>query len=197
MSLFTSIVNFFTDPKGIKTLTDAVDAKIPLPTSPSTGNALIWNGTAWVAKSGAAYNGTPADPTGTTSATAKMMGLGGAAKFTPARTGTVIVSITGIMNTSGAAVTAAINMTVQARTGTGTAPSNGGNDAGTARGKIRNLPYDANEQSVLRNLPFSCNFVLTGLTIGTEVWVDLAVARVGGTSETVSVSDLAISILEQ
>ena len=73
---------------------------------------------------------TPADPTGTTDTTGKMMGLAGA--ITPTYTGRLLIIVSGnLTNTTAAAGDGA---KAQIRYGTGSAPSNGDALTGTAVG---------------------------------------------------------------
>lgn len=127
----------------------------------------------------------PANPTGTTSTTGVMMGLAGA--LTPRVTGRVKIVINGYMSES----VAARGVTAQIRYGTGTAPVNGAALTGTtAGGDIKMFQTSATEL-----FPFSCNAIVSGLTLGTAIWIDLAVARVGA-SGTGSVLNISITAFE-
>lgn len=128
----------------------------------------------------------PANPTGTASAAAVMMGLGGVVKYTPSLTGNVEIVLRGTMaNTlSGDGITARLAY------GTGTAPANAAAAAGTATGATGRATVAANNQG----LPFMLTDILTGLVLSTAYWFDLQVAAVTG--GTASVSDLAVTIKE-
>lgn len=142
---------------------------------------LVYDGTKWYPSSfgsaGAIYSGAPADPTGTTSTTAVMMGLGGAASITPTKTGRISFTISGQMtnntNNDGA--------TVQLRYGAGTAPTNGAAVTGTQAGNSQSFTASvANGSS-----GFSLSPIVTGLTLGTPYWFDLGLNAVtGGTAAT-------------
>src|SRR5439155_2819066 len=124
------------------------------------------------------------NPVGTASTTGVMMGLAGS--ITPNRTGNVLIIISGdIFNNT-------INDggTVQIRTGTGTAPINGAALTGTVRGGTPATTAAVGSEKS----PFSVNAVVTGLTLGTAVWLDLGVAAViGGTA---TVENISISAVE-
>ena len=126
----------------------------------------------------------PANPTGTTSTTAVMMGL--AIAFTPSKTGIVKISITGLASNA----TAADGATAQIAYGTGTAPANGAAKTGTVEGSLLSVLSSAAAQ----NQAIAMMARVSGLTVGTAIWVDLQVAAVtGGTS---SVTNLTVVIEE-
>lgn len=133
----------------------------------------------------AATQTAPANPTSTTSLTGVMMGL--AASITPVRKGSVLITITGDIETSGNGNGGAL----QIRTGTGAAPANGVAATGTAQGSIVNYRNPAN--SVVR-VPFSASAIVSGLTLGTAIWIDLGLAAVTG--GTAAVRNVSISAAE-
>lgn len=115
---------------------------------------------------------TPADPTGTTSATTKMMGLAGA--ITPAVTGRVRITIDGYIG-----VTAVPNVVgFRMQTGTGTAPTNGAALTGTTRGSSPSTQGSATTD----RMPFSLTRIVTGLTLATAIWIDIGLDTTGGTA---------------
>lgn len=129
----------------------------------------------YASSNGAAVQGTPSFPTGTTSTSAYVMvGLG--TTVTPIKTGRVQVLACGeAYNT-----TATDNANVQFRYGTGAAPANGAAVTGTQTGGTVNATSTAASQ---KN-PFCIPAILTGLTIGTTYWLDEAQEAVfGGTAE--------------
>lgn len=134
----------------------------------------------------ATYQATPSNPTGTSNTTGLMMGLAGA--FTPMRTGNCMIIISGDM-TNG---TASSGSKVQIRYGTGTAPANAAALTGTAVGNL--VRYVGLTGSTTLEVPFSCNAVVTGLTIGTAIWIDIGLASI--TSGTASIKDVSISVIE-
>lgn len=127
----------------------------------------------------------PVNPTGTTSTAGVMMGLAGA--LTPRVTGRVKIVINGYMSES----VGVRGVTAQIRYGTGTAPANGAALTGTTAGGSINMFQTAATQL----FPFSCNAIVSGLTLGTAIWIDLAVARVGA-SGTGSVLNISITAFE-
>jgi hypothetical protein len=115
---------------------------------------------------------TPGDPTGTTSTTAVMMGLGGGLHITPRVSGNVVLTICGsvsnVTGTDGGAVYEAI--------GTGSAPTNGAAPAGTEVGTT----ILASGLSAGGFAPYCVTGIAQGLSIGTTYWVDLALRVQGG-----------------
>lgn len=122
------------------------------------------------------YTTAPADPTGTTDTTGKMMGLAGA--FTPQFSGRVLIFITG--NLTNSTATAGDGAKAQITYGTGTAPVNGAALTGTAVGSIQSSVLERATASDFQT--YSLVALVTGLTIGTAIWVDVRLAAiVGGT----------------
>jgi|SRR5882724_19597 len=114
------------------------------------------------------------NPTGTTSTTGLMMGLGSTWKLTPVYSTRVVLSING----SGACTVATGSFTIQPRFGTGTAPANAAALTGTTMGNA-SIGWSAVANSVT---PFAWYFILTGLTAGTAYWFDVSLATSTGTS---------------
>jgi hypothetical protein len=145
--------------------------------SPTTDTIIIGNGavsiggTALAKTPAAAATFTPAAPTGTTSLTRVMMGLGSTCKYTPASTGKVLVMITA----NPYVLTGAVFLLISALFGTGTAPANAAAETGTAIGAN---PANTRPASTGTNVPsmFAVSVVLTGLTAGTQYWFDLSLA---------------------
>lgn len=127
---------------------------------------------------------TPADPTGTTSTTGLMMGLAGT--ITPANSTRVHIIISGQMSNS------LINdgAKVQLRWGTGTAPSNGAASTGTQLGAEQSFTALV----ALMRSGFCIHGTVTGLTVGTAIWIDARVAAT--TAGTASVTGVTISAIE-
>jgi hypothetical protein len=127
---------------------------------------------------GAAAATTPADPTGNATTTLTMMGLAGT--FTPVRSGRMYLSISG--NLTNSTATAGDGARAQLSYGTGSAPANAAALTGTQVGAIVTSVLERATASDLQG--FSVQWVLTGLTIGTTYWYDLALsAVVGGTGQ--------------
>lgn len=124
---------------------------------------------------------TPTDPTGTTSTTPVMMGL--AKAITPNTSTRILVTISGQIANN----TAADGATYQIRFGTGTAPINGAALTGT---QIGANPTETGAAIGGTQTAFSITALATGLTLGTAIWIDLAIAAVTG--GTASVNSLTI-----
>lgn len=156
-----------------------------LPTAAgTTGQQLRSDGTDYVNKTTNTYQDTPADPKGTNSTAGRMMGLAGS--ITPSYSGIIMIIISGDMGNNGNKLGAI----TQIRYGTGSAPTNGAVITGTAAGS--QIQMAQNNKAIIT--PFSCNAIVSGLTIGTIYWIDLSLAPVTG--GTASVSDISISIVE-
>jgi hypothetical protein len=157
----------------------------------SSGNiaTVKEDGSVVAAGSNATSQSTPADPTGTTDTTGKMMGLAGA--ITPASTGRVLIIISG--NLTNSTATAGDGAKAQITYGTGTAPVNGAALTGTAVG---NIVSSVLERATAGDLQaFTCQAVVSGLTIGTALWLDIRLAAiVGGTGQAKNISISAIEI---
>lgn len=110
-------------------------------------------------------------PTGTTSTTAVMCGMAGL--ITPVRSGKIHVTISGYLYTSAVAT----SITVGIKYGGGAAPANGAANVGAGVGSFTVL----SEASATYRYPFSLSGVITGLTIGTQIWLDLF-QQVNGTT---------------
>lgn len=135
---------------------------------------------------------TPADPATTTSAVGVMMGLAGS--ITPTSTGSIEIIISGDIDNN----TRADGAQVQIRTGTGAAPANGAALTGTAQGALSKM-FNADATGLLVGYTpgrwqFSVNAQVTGLALGTAIWVDLSLAALSG--GTARVRDISISIKE-
>ncbi len=119
---------------------------------------------------------TSAAPTATVSATAVMMAVGGA--LTPANTGRVLITLSGQMAND----TINDGATVQLRYGTGAAPANGDAVTGTQVGVSQTFTALVAAQRD----GFCISGVVTGLTIGTAIWIDAALNRVTGGSAAIT-----------
>jgi hypothetical protein len=130
----------------------------------------------------------PANPTGTTDLTGKMMGLAGS--ITPAQTGRVMIIVTGNLSNSTAA--AGDGAKTQIRYGTGSAPANAGALTGTTAGSLISMLLERATAS--DPFPFCVAAVVTGLTIGTAYWIDLSLAAIA--AGTAILTNLSISVVE-
>lgn len=118
----------------------------------------------------AASTTSPANPTGTSSTSAVMMGLGGS--ITPTATGRVFATLSG--NWVNTVIADGCNYTM--RFGTGAAPANGVAATGTIMSS--NPGVTATVGNTAQPIAFS-GYVGT-LTVGTAYWVDLAFNAVTG-----------------
>jgi hypothetical protein len=132
----------------------------------------------------ATLQASPTNPTGTTSGSALMMGLGTTCTITPVYSGRVHLLFQGTIGNSGASG----GSIVAARFGTGTAPANAAAQTGTAVG----TPVSATSTAAAAVMPFSIGGVITGLTPGTAYWFDLSLLAGGGTASTTSIGCTAI-----
>lgn len=128
----------------------------------------------------------PSNPTGTVSNVGVMMGI--SASFTPKYTGNVFITIT----------SSATNTTIndgwlwQGRYGTGTAPVNGAAATGTtiANTNVQNSNLIA-ANSITSG---SISGYITGLTLGTAIWIDILLLSVTG--GTASLNGITIIVSE-
>lgn len=119
------------------------------------------------------YSSALSNPTGTTSSSdLVMMGLGGTLALTPKSTGRVRFTLAG----DGFVAAAGNDLTLALRYGTGTAPANGAAVTGTAANtNVMRLTAPGNSYHV----PFNTFAEISGLTIGTAYWFDLALQSQG------------------
>lgn len=125
-------------------------------------------------------------PGGTTSTSGVMAGLGSAAGIAPQLTGRLLVAISGSMQNN----TANMGVQVQLRWGTGTAPAGGAAPTGNAFGPVQRayLPLAGGFE------PLCIVAIITGLPLGTPIWLDVTQAALGG--GTANVSGVAIAVHE-
>lgn len=133
---------------------------------------------------------TPANPTGTTDTTGKMMGLGADASapcvVNVQKTGAVLF----IIQFSASNGTAGDGFAAQLRYGTGTAPANAAAPAGTTVGAFRG---SSNTATVVEDTTIIG--VARGLTLGSLYWFDVALKAVtGGTATMTSVTCQAVEL---
>lgn len=124
-----------------------------------------------------------ATPAGTTStAAAKMLGLG--ATITPVKSTRVLAVITAIVMNS----TIGDGTNAQIAYGTGAAPSNGAAATGTTVGSVKHFIAS----TVAGQEGLALAWVLTGLTAGTAIWVDLQFEAVTGGTATFKDVDVVL-----
>lgn len=123
-------------------------------------------------------------PTGTTSTTQVMAGLGVTCKITPTYSGRVMLQFQGDAFNSGVG-----NVNVQIRYGTGTAPANGASATGTTVGS----QILATSAAGAYRVPIALSAIITGLTPGTAYWFDLGFSASANTG---SVENISFSAME-
>jgi hypothetical protein len=133
----------------------------------------------------ATFAGAPGNPTGTTSTTQVMMGLGATCAITPKTTGNVYLVITG----QAANNTAADGVNGQLMLGTDAPPANGAASTGVAAGN--GFVFAANGTAASG---FTGSTVLTNQPLGTAIWFDLRIAAI--TSGTATVTAINCTGLE-
>ena len=136
--------------------------------------------------SAASAQSSPSNPTGTSNTSGVMMGLAGS--ITPAKSGNLLIVISGDITNS----TAADGGKVQIRYGTGTAPSNGAALTGTAVGGLVRKTNPASGAATYD--PFSVQAIVSGLVIGTAIWLDVSLAAITG--GTATIANVSLSALE-
>jgi len=142
---------------------------------------------------GAAYelNTQPANPTGTTDLTGKMMGLGASPANVGFKvnlgTGAVLVTICGtIFNAGGVGDGAKVAIYA----GTGAAPANAAALTGSRYSTF--LQYISS--TTAGKVPFSITTIIVPMTPNTQYWIDLGLAAITG--GTATVTDLQVSAIE-
>jgi hypothetical protein len=152
----------------------------------SSGGAI-----AWLAP--ASYQAQPSNPTAPASTSAyTMQGLAGS--ITPVTSGKILVMISGTVANS--STTAKTGIKYQLSYGTGSAPANAAALTGTQVGNPQSWtnPSTASAAADVA-VPFSIHAVISGLTIGTAYWIDLAAEAVT-TASTGSLTNISISVIE-
>lgn len=132
----------------------------------------------------------PSDPTGITSTSGAMAGLGSTVSFTPVASGDVLIvfgfTINNPNNTSN-------SNAGSLRYGTGTAPANGAALTGTQVAKQTfEAPTGGGQLSAFS--PMTLTALVTGLTPGTTYWADLGLTPSGGTLDIFSVTAAVVEL---
>ena len=130
---------------------------------------------------GASQNFQPGNPTQIASTSALMFGLN--MTVTPSKSGTVLLSISGILTTGNGACEIAL------RYGTGTAPTNQAAASGTV---LTGNGTPSNNISY----PFTLTAVVSGLTLSTAYWFDVS-GQTNAGSTSVSISNINGVAMEQ
>ena len=122
-----------------------------------------------------------------------MLGLAGS--ITPRSSGNILIVVSGMIEPTGSGTTSGLGIAYQISYGTGVAPSNQGALAGTQVGSVQFHTNDVNTVGTNANHPFSLQAVVTGLTIGTAYWVDLAATEFL-LSNGFALANITISVIE-
>jgi hypothetical protein len=124
--------------------------------------------------------------------TAEMLGLSaGATIITPNATGQVAISIDGTVLV-GSTTNGAI---IQARFGTGNGPANAASVTGSVCGAPNSGQVTYLAGLVTAKTPFHVSGILTGLTLGAAIWIDLSVLNTTG-AQAVTITNATISAHE-
>lgn len=145
--------------------------------------ALSGAGTSTCSTAKANNQTTVAGPTTANNATSpfKMAGLAGS--ITPTVTGNVFITISGNLSNGGGTTTAGQGLQWQISYGTGGAPSANGALAGTQVGATQKFLIATTASAGADVAPqFSTQVIVTGLTVNTAYWIDLAAESIVGTS---------------
>lgn len=133
----------------------------------------------------------PSNPNAIASATLQTNGLGvaGASAWvlTPSGSGRIIVCVSGdlVADANARAITARIYY------GTGTAPANGVNAAG---GTATGATLTWTSLTSMLTIPFTLTTMITGLTLGTPVWIDVESAASAGTGQLTNLNCWAVEV---
>lgn len=147
-------------------------------TGGTAGNFIRSDGTNFSSVAIGAASKTTSNPTAITGTTLKMVGLNMA--LTPSISGKVLVMFQGsyFNNTAGAGTA------VQISYGTGTAPTNAAALTGTQVGSVMRSANSNLAGSTSTEFPFSLAWFVTGLTVNTAYWFDLASSAVASGTPT-------------
>jgi hypothetical protein len=128
------------------------------------------------------------NPTPTSSSTLVMMGFGSTATITPVTTGRLLIIITGdVFNVTAIADGAAF----RGGYGTGSAPANGAAVSGAQCGPT-SIKFVA--ATTAEKVPFTISCIVTGLTLNSPYWLDVALSNITGGSA--AINDVNISAHE-
>jgi hypothetical protein len=132
----------------------------------------------------------PANPTGTSSTSLVMMGLGGKCSYTPTGSGHVLVNVTGGFSTQ----ISAANVSLGGRYGTGTGPAHGAAATGIRYGGSTDQLFRQPALSGSAVVPFALTALLS-LTENSTYWFDLVLCT-SNSSDIASVQNISITLAE-
>jgi hypothetical protein len=201
-------LSFFNDGASANTLTvEHTDGTTPVTLAEvtlSAGDTLLYDeGNGWshtnssgqilvATINGAVQMATSSSALVPTSTSSFVMG-GMGAQITPARSGNVMAVLTGYLTTS--AVTINEGIILQLAYGTGSAPAYQAAAAGTVFGKAVDYANAiAWTTAADSKQPVTVQGLVTGLTIGTTIWVDFQME--GITAEDVSLNNAVLTLVE-
>jgi hypothetical protein len=123
----------------------------------------------------ATLQASPGNPTGTASATGVMMGLGvSTCRITPVYSSRLLVRVDGQIT----APANLVNLASQLKFGTGAGPANAASPTGTSIGSGVTVNLTSSQTASLPGL----GGIITGLTPGTAVWLDILLSSSSGTA---------------
>lgn len=130
----------------------------------------------------ASNNTNVAGPTTTNNSTAAFVMSGLAGSITPTVTGNVLITISGTIIDPGATTSAGQGIQYQISYGTGSAPTGNAALTGTQVGSVGEWMIANTVTAADVFIPFSQTVVVTGLTVSTAYWIDLAAKSITGAS---------------
>jgi len=113
-------------------------------------------------------------------------------QITPARSGNVMAILTGHVTSSATTINEGI--IIELAYGTGSAPAYQAAAAGTLFGKTIEFSNGATVTAADEHVPVATQGLITGLTIGTTIWVDFQME--GVTAETTSLNNAVLTLVE-
>lgn len=122
----------------------------------------------------ATINANPSNPSGTSSGTPVMMGLGSTCTLTPVYSTRIRFAWSGVYSNTNAGAGTGLRFYY----GTGSAPSNGAATTGTQVGPT----WGVTCPTAGGTIPFSSPIIVTGLTPSTAYWFDIAINAGSNTS---------------
>ena len=137
----------------------------------------------------ASVNYKPANPTGNSTTTPAMMGLGATCTYTPTGSGKVLITVTAMI----LGTVAATGAVATGQYGTGTAPSNGAAVSGTQFSGTQAVRISANSGTIGTSVAFTDRL---SLTPNTAYWFDLGL-NTNTNTDTVQLINVSVTIAEQ